>query len=66
MAAEPELTYQSSHTRDKLEGFIGDYNTMYGTSYTTKDSKLFEGYFKDISKRLKEREKQNFNDEKID
>lgn len=64
MAAEPELAYQSSHTRDKLEGFIGDYNQMYGTSYTTKDSKLFEGYFKDISKRLKEREKKNFNDEK--
>jgi type I restriction enzyme R subunit len=64
MAAEPEVAYQSSHTRDKLEGFIGDYNKMYGTSYTTKDSKLFEGYFKDISKRLKEREKQHFNDEK--
>ncbi len=64
MAAEPEVAYQSSHTRDKLESFIGDYNKMYGTSYTTKDSKLFEGYFKDISKRLKEREKKNFNDEK--
>lgn len=64
MAAEPSAKYQSSHTRDKLEGFIDDYNQMYGTSYTTKDSKLFEGYFKDISKRLKEREKQNFNDQK--
>ena len=64
MAAEPEVVYQSSHTRDKLEGFMGDYNQMYGTSYTTKDSKLFEGYFKDISKRLKEREKKNFNDAK--
>jgi type I restriction enzyme R subunit len=38
---------------------------MYNTSYTTKDRELFEGYFKDISKRLKEREKnKNFNDEK--
>jgi len=64
IAAEPESAYVSSHTRDKLEGFMGDYNQMYNTSYTTKDSKLFEGYFKDISKRLKEREKQNFNDEK--
>ena len=63
-AAESQTTYQSSHTRDKLEGFIGDYNQMYGTSYTTKDSKLFEGYFKDISKRLKEREKESFNHEK--
>jgi len=64
MVAEPKVAYQSSHTRDKLEGFIGDYNKMYGTKYTTKDSKLFEGYFKDISKRLKEREKKNFNDAK--
>ena len=63
-AAEPELAYVSSHTRDKLEGFIGDYNQLYGSKYTTKDSTLFEGYFKDISKRLKEREKKNFNDEK--
>jgi type I restriction enzyme R subunit len=37
---------------------------MYNTSYITKDRELFEGYFKDISKRLKEREKKNFNDEK--
>ena len=64
MAAELEIAYQSSHTRDKLEGFIDEYNQMYGTSYTTKDSKLFEGYFKDISKRLKEREKITFNNEK--
>ena len=64
MAADPMTAYQSSHSRDKLEGFMGDYNQMYGTSFTTKDSKLFEGYFKDISKRLKEREKITFNDEK--
>jgi type I restriction enzyme R subunit len=64
MAADPEGSYVSSHTRDKLEGFLGDYNQMYNTSYSTKDSKLFEGYFKDISKRLKEREKITFNEEK--
>lgn len=63
-AAEPRLKYKSSHTRDKLEAYMADYNHMYGTSYTTKDSKLFEGYFKDISKRLKEREKKNFDDHK--
>jgi len=63
-AAESKVEYLSSHTRDKLESFVGDYNQMYGTSFTTKDSKLFEGYFKDISKRLKEREKATFNEEK--
>ncbi|MCM4150024.1 type I restriction endonuclease subunit R [Arenibacter sp. N53] len=63
-AAEPKLSYRASHTRDKLEGYIGDYNKMYNTSFTTKDSQQFENYFKDISKRLKEREKETFNDEK--
>lgn len=64
MAAEPRTAYINSHSRDKLESFIGDYNQMYGTSFSTKDGKQFENYFKDISKRLKEREKASFNDEK--
>lgn len=64
MAAEPRVAYISSHTRDKLEGFIGDYNQMFNVNFSTKDSKQFEGYFKDISKRLKEREKTTFNDHK--
>lgn len=63
-AAEPETMYVSSHSRDKLEGFVENYNDLYGTNFTTKDSKQFEGYFKDICKRLKEREKRGFNDEK--
>ncbi|MDU8886313.1 type I restriction endonuclease subunit R [Yeosuana sp. MJ-SS3] len=64
MAAESKGKYMSSHTRDKLEEFIGDYNRMYNTSFSTKDTQQFENYFKDISKRLKEREKATFNDEK--
>lgn len=64
MAAEPKVAYQSSHTRDKLEEFIADYNKQYGTAFSTKDDHQFENYFKDISKRLKEREKSTFNDEK--
>jgi len=64
MAAESQALYKSSHTRDKLEEYIGDYNKMYGTSFSTKDSQQFENYFKDISKRMKEREKQTFNDER--
>ena len=57
-AAEPQTQYSLSHSRDKLEEFIGDYNRMYNTSFSTKDSQQFENYFKDISKRLKEREKE--------
>jgi len=64
MAADPKVAYLSSHNRDKLETFIADYNKLYGTAFSTKDDKLFEGYFKDISKRLKEREKRSFDDEK--
>ena len=64
MAAEPEVTYFSSHTRDKLEKYIGHYNAMYNTKFSTKDSQQFENYFKDISKRLKEREKVTFNNKK--
>lgn len=64
MAAEAQALYKSSHTRDKLEEYIGDYNKMYGTNFSTKDSQQFENYFKDISKRMKEREKQTFNDER--
>ena len=63
-AAEPKALYKSSHSRDKLEEYIGDYNKMYNTSFSTKDSQQFENYFKDISKRLKEREKESFNNEK--
>ncbi len=64
MAAEPRTNYQSSHSRDKLDSYIVDYNQMYGTSFTTKDSKQFENYFKNISQRLKDREKESFNYEK--
>jgi type I restriction enzyme R subunit len=37
---------------------------MYGTAFSTKDSEQFQNYFKDISKRLKEREKTTFNNDK--
>jgi type I restriction enzyme R subunit len=64
MAADPKVAYKSSHTRDKLEEFIKDYNKLYGTAFSTQDGQQFENYFKDISKRLKEREKETFNDER--
>tara|TARA_R110002051_G_scaffold209560_1_gene275369 strand:- start:398 stop:3271 length:2874 start_codon:yes stop_codon:yes gene_type:complete len=64
VAAEGEISYKSSHSREKLDVYIADYNLLYGTSFSTKDGVQFENYFKDISKRLKEREKKNFNDAK--
>ena len=64
IAAEPQTIYKSKHSRDKLETYIGDYNKIYGTSFSTKDPQQFENYFKNISQRLKDREKENFNHEK--
>ena len=43
------------HTRDKIEGFIADYNAMFGTKYSTKDTKSFYNYYRDIAKKVKER-----------
>jgi type I restriction enzyme R subunit len=62
--AEPITSYQGKHTRDKLESYIGDYNNIFGTSYSTKDSESFQKYAQNISKRLKDREKENFDNEK--
>ncbi len=46
----------NTHSRDALERFIGDYNATYGSNYNTRDSKLFYAYYKDIGKRVKNRE----------
>jgi type I restriction enzyme, R subunit len=43
------------HTREKLDGFISDYNGMFGTKYSTKDTRSFYSYYQDIAKKVKER-----------
>lgn len=43
------------HTRDKLDGFIADYNDMFGTKYSTKDTQSFYNYYQDIAKKVKDR-----------
>ena len=50
----------TAHSRDKLESFIGDYNQLYGTKYSTKDSQSFYNYYQDIAKRIKDYEKEGF------
>lgn len=47
---------ESSHTRDKLEAFIADYNAAHSTKFTTKDSQSFYNYYNDIARRVKNRE----------
>jgi type I restriction enzyme, R subunit len=41
-----------SHSRDKLNEFIVDYNQTYQTQHSAKDSQAFYTYYKDISKRM--------------
>lgn len=53
---------QHKHSREKLDEFIVDYNEMYRTKYNTKDRNSFYNYYKDIAKRVKERDKVGFND----
>jgi type I restriction enzyme, R subunit len=54
--AEPPTLYGAAqHTRDKLEEFIEDYNKLFDTKYSTKDSESFYNYYNDISKKVKER-----------
>lgn len=48
---EPTATY--SHTREKLDGFILDYNGMFQTNYATNE---FYSYYKDVGKRVKQRQ----------
>ena len=43
------------HTREKIDGFIADYNAMFGTKYSTKDTQSFYNYYQDIAKKVKER-----------
>jgi type I restriction enzyme, R subunit len=55
-AAEPDAMYAlNPHKRDKLESYIGHYNQMFGSNFTTKDSQSFYNYYNDISKKVKER-----------
>lgn len=46
----------NSHNRDKLESYIADYNKMFGTKHSTKDSQAFYTYYEEISKRVRKKE----------
>lgn len=58
-AAEPKANYGNSnhqHTREHLDSFIGDYNKMFSTNFSTKDSQYFYNYYNDIAKRVKHKQ----------
>jgi type I restriction enzyme R subunit len=56
--AEPSPAYKpiNVHSRDKLDSYIADYNNMFGTKHSTKDSQAFYNYYNEISKRVRNRE----------
>lgn len=55
VAAEGFQKY-NVHSREKLDAYIKDYNEMFGTKFSTKDSQSFYNYFNDISKKVKNRQ----------
>jgi type I restriction enzyme, R subunit len=54
--AHIDETHINKHSREKLDEFIEDYNKMFGSKYSTKDSQNFYNYYNDISKRVKNRD----------
>lgn len=51
--AEPQEQYNTQHTRDKLDEFISDYNSMFKTNYSTNE---FYSYYNDLGKRVKNKQ----------
>lgn len=44
------------HSRDALEKYIGHYNDMFSTNFTTRDSQSFYNYYNDVAKRVRSKE----------
>ena len=44
------------YSRDKLEEYLADYKEMFGVEYTTKDSQSYYNYYRDIARRVKNKE----------
>jgi type I restriction enzyme R subunit len=56
VVGEPKALYGLNvHTREKLDEYIGHYNEMFETKFSTKDSVSFYNYYNDVSKKVKER-----------
>ncbi|WP_299193609.1 type I restriction endonuclease subunit R [uncultured Litoreibacter sp.] len=67
LIGEPDVTggpisETTKHSRDKLAGYVGDYNAMFGTNNSVKDGKAFYVYYKALAKRMKWRDRKDFID----
>ena len=57
VSEEPKVLYGlNKHSREKLDDYIEHYNRLFGTNFSTKDSDSFYNYYKDISKKVRERQ----------
>lgn len=54
--AEPSLDYNVFHKRDKLEGYIQEYNQTFKMNFSTRDSESFYNYYKDIANRVRNKQ----------
>lgn len=65
LIGEPDVTggpvsAATQHSRDKLAGYVSDYNAMFGTNNSVKDGKAFYVYYKALAKRMKWRDRKDF------
>ncbi len=56
----------NEHTRDRLAACVADYNEMFGENQSVKDGKAFYSYFRNLSKRMKGRDKADRDKDRID
>jgi type I restriction enzyme R subunit len=54
------VTSATQHTRDRLAGYVADYNATFGTDHSVKDGRGFYAYYKELGKRMKSRDRKGF------
>ena len=52
---EENFAFATEGTGSRMDGFLEDYNTMFGTNFST-DGDSFDNYYKDVSRKMKMRE----------
>lgn len=50
----------TQHTRDRLAGYVADYNATFETGHSVKDGRGFYAYYKELGKRMKMRDRKGF------
>ena len=49
---EENFTFATEGTGSRMDGFLEDYNAMFGTNFST-DGDSFDNYYKDVSRKMK-------------